>query len=310
MADMQFDAGSVGYDGLGGPALTRLFGFIGAVCSVALVAGVVFWGYKLAVRDVTGVPVVRALEGPSRVQPENPGGQLAQHQGLAVNAVQTDEQIVEPELIVLAPPPIALEEGDNVGSVDLMEVTAEPVEAALPTVTNTSEAVAQALALADELAEGVAPLDPLRELEAEATPSPAVQIVPTTVAGVKISPRPNVRPKVDLAIIRQEAQPAQAQVTPVSAQLDLDAAAIPAGTRLVQLGAFDQRERAMEEWDLIAVKFADYMDGKSRVIQEAQSGGRSFYRLRAAGFDDLNASRRFCAVLGAAGASCIPVSAR
>ena len=78
----------------------------------------------------------------------------------------------------------------------------------------------------------------------------------------------------------------------------------------MQLGAFDDREQAVAEWNKIAGNFADYIDGKQRLIQEAKSGGRVFYRLRAVGFDDLNASRRFCAVLVASNAACIPVLAR
>ena len=59
----------------------------GAMMSLALMVGVGVWGYKLLSRDVTGVPVVRAVEGPMRVQPADPGGEPADHQGLAVNDV-------------------------------------------------------------------------------------------------------------------------------------------------------------------------------------------------------------------------------
>ena len=52
------------------------------------------------------------------------------------------------------------------------------------------------------------------------------------------------------------------------------------------------------------------MGGKARVIQEAESGGRTFYRLRAMGFDDINDARRFCSVLVAENADCIPVTTR
>ena len=51
---------------------------------------------RLAVFDMDGTlmdsqdSIVRAMEGPSRVQPDDPGGQTASHQGLAVNAVQSD----------------------------------------------------------------------------------------------------------------------------------------------------------------------------------------------------------------------------
>jgi hypothetical protein len=78
----------------------------------------------------------------------------------------------------------------------------------------------------------------------------------------------------------------------------------------VQLGAFDTAETAREEWDRIAARFPDYFDARPRVIEEAESSGQAFFRLRAAGFDDLAASRRFCAVLVAQGTACIPVTVR
>jgi len=75
----------------------------------------------------------------------------------------------------------------------------------------------------------------------------------------------------------------------------------------VQLGAFDSAEVAGREWERLGTKFGEYMDGKERVIQRAESGGRVFYRLRAMGFGDLSDSRRFCAALVAERADCIPV---
>ena len=85
---------------------------------------------------------------------------------------------------------------------------------------------------------------------------------------------------------------------------------LPAGTRLAQLGAFESPEVAREEWARLNVKFEDYLEDKDRVIQKAESGGRTFYRLRAMGFDDLNDARRFCSVLVAENADCIPVTTR
>lgn len=47
------------------PASTsKIVSILGAAASVALVAGVGVWSYQLMVRDVSGVPVVRAAEGP------------------------------------------------------------------------------------------------------------------------------------------------------------------------------------------------------------------------------------------------------
>jgi hypothetical protein len=52
------------------------------------------------------------------------------------------------------------------------------------------------------------------------------------------------------------------------------------------------------------------LTGKTRIVQAAQSGGRTFYRLRAMGFADEADSRRFCSALVAERAACIPVAVR
>ena len=86
MAQAQLGTGAESPPPEGG-TFSTLLNWIGALTSLALIAGLSAWGYQLAVRDVSGVPVIVALEGPMRVAPEDPGGQLAAHQGLAVNAV-------------------------------------------------------------------------------------------------------------------------------------------------------------------------------------------------------------------------------
>ena len=91
---------------------------------------------------------------------------------------------------------------------------------------------------------------------------------------------------------------------------EVDTDTIPLGTRLAQLGAFDSAEVARAEWDRLADRFGDFLDGKQRVIQRAESGGRTFYRLRAMGFADLGDARRFCSALVAERAECIPVVTR
>ena len=81
--------------------------WIGAILSVSLVVGLSVWAWQLTVRDVSGVPVIRALEGPMRVAPENPGGTVADHQGLAVNRITEGEEAAPAaERIVLAPAPL------------------------------------------------------------------------------------------------------------------------------------------------------------------------------------------------------------
>jgi hypothetical protein len=97
-------------------------------------------------------------------------------------------------------------------------------------------------------------------------------------------------------------------LAPATTELDPDT--LPAGTRLVQLGAFDSADTARTEWNRLEARFGDYMEGKDRVIQRASSGGRVFYRLRAHGFDDIQDARRFCSTFVSENADCIPVVTR
>jgi len=88
-------------------ALKNMTNFAGALVSLALIAGVSVWGYKLVMRDVSGIPVVRATAGEMRVRPEEPGGQLALNTGLSVNEVAAAGEAAPPaDRLVLAPRPV------------------------------------------------------------------------------------------------------------------------------------------------------------------------------------------------------------
>ena len=323
-----------------GHALGRAMGLAGALVSVALIAGLGVWGYKLALRDVTGVPVVRALEGPMRMRPEDPGGLAVAHQGLAVNAVAAVGVAEGPaEQVTLAPAPIDLTEEDvparpgaeisatlAAEDAEMLPVPladpAAPVMAAADPAAETAlapaaslsdaadDAVAQALAMADALAAAAEPLSGDQAdltLRPEATALLAAAIVAVDVPGVALSPRPQPRP--DGLVARAAMSPAE--MVPMSPGVrEVPASEIAVGTRLVQLGAFESEEVARAEWDKIALRFEDIVEGKDRVIEMAQSGGKTFYRLRAMGFEDLSDARRFCAALMAGQAACIPVVTR
>lgn len=316
MADLEFGA----FDAPAAPkqaGFSRIMNFVGAGSSVVLVLGLAVWGYQLTVRDVTDVPVIRALEGPARVQPADPGGQLAQHTGLAVNSVQSEGEAEGPTgQVILAPEPIDLTQEDaivappNEVEVEAEGVVGEAVGTLVSLQDGTQTDATQALV--DRLAAGATPLENTTPAQEEVELNLARPILDPKIPGVNRSPVPGRKPQVDLAALQTQAAVAAAvsAVGAGPATAEVDPASIASGTRLVQLGAFDDAATARSEWDKIAARFNDYIDGKSRVIQEATSGGRKFYRLRAVGFDDLNASRRFCAVLVAGNAACIPVLAR
>ncbi|HHB81186.1 MAG TPA: SPOR domain-containing protein [Aliiroseovarius sp.] len=305
----------------------------GALLSAALIAGLAVWGYQLAVRALSGVPVVRALQGPRRVQPEDPGGVAAAHLGFSVNAVAADGQAEGPVAqVALAPAPAALavedtpaRSGAEVSAVTMAEAgEAAAFEAAPENATlaqdQPEDMQGAALAMANALTAGVAPLSG-EAADLSLTPEAAERlasanapgIIPSTVPGVVRSPRPRSRP--DDIVARAATSPVELALASASTEApvgvrEVDASQIAAGTRLVQLGAFDGQGVARAEWNKIAARFPEMLEGKERVIEQAQSGGKTFYRLRAMGFDDLSDARRFCATLMAGQAACIPVVTR
>ena len=260
-------------------SLLRMTNLAASAVSLALVAGIAIWGYKLVVRDVSGLPVVHKLQGEMRVRPENPGGQFALNQGLAVNAVAAEGSAEKPaDTLVLAPQPVTLADED------------QPILAAM---VAPEQQVAQSPAPAATVDQAVAIDDVLAEIALEAN---VIQALLQIDDGLATSLRPRLRPR------RGAFTPAAAPVSN-----EIDPSKIPAGTRVAQLGAFDDPAQARSEWTKLQSRFGPYLLGKSRVVQEAQSGGRVFYRLRAMGFTDLSDARRFCSALLAENADCIPV---
>ncbi|WP_420395084.1 SPOR domain-containing protein [Nioella sp.] len=322
MADIEYyDEPASRYDTEGATAasgMSIIVNWIGALMSVALIVGLAIWAWQLTVRDVSGVPVIRALEGPMRVAPENPGGTVADHQGLAVNRItEGAEAAPAADRIVLAPAPLDIEEID-LSSASLPADSTAPADAAGE----------ETLALIDRLLEEATPLEPLDPVAepevaavenpveaavAEAlagSPRPVIEVISAAIPGVSRSLRPLSRPEE--VVLVASLDPA-APVSAPSASADvteLDPEGLATGTRLVQLGAFDDAETAREEWARLARLYPDFFRDKDRVIQRAVSGGRAFFRLRAHGFDDLSDARRFCTALNAQGAPCIPVTVR
>lgn len=306
----------------------RMVNMAGAAVSLALILGIGVWGYKLIIRDVSGIPVVRAVEGPMRAQPKDPGGEPANHQGLAVNRVAAEGTAAPTaDTLHLAPRPVDLAaedtpmpqleqtpqpdpqaDSDAVASAEMGEVepTGTPQTAALAAFRAGSidalvaEVTRGATPISDEA--GTAP-DPEPALQdGDIASEPAVELA--AGPGPARSIRPLLRPASLAAVpVSVRAQPAAARET-----VEVAADKVAAGTALAQIGALESEDAARREWDRLAARFEDYLGDKTRVIQEASSGGRSFYRLRAMGFADISEARRFCAVLVSEKTDCVPVT--
>ncbi|MDZ4135987.1 MAG: SPOR domain-containing protein, partial [Paracoccaceae bacterium] len=256
MADVEFEAFDAGFGAPSGAQgrLPGLFSLLGAASSIALVLGLGFWGYKLAVRDVNGVPVVRAIEGPMRTAPENPGGDIAAHTGLSVNAVTEDGSASAPaDRLVLAPRPVELTLEDGPGNL-------------VAQVAPVSGRIAQSPGLTIAAASAPAPLVTDSATEIEALVSAVVadaEALTATDASLALpvaqlprgalvnSPRPQPRPD------RLEQTVALTPAAATVAEIDPDT--LTAGTQLVQLGAYDSEDVARKEWTRLAGKFGDLM---------------------------------------------------
>lgn len=323
MADADYDFGG-GYSHREEPArqgarqvldarkVQRSVNIAGAVTSLGLVVGLGVWGYQLAVRDVRGVPVIQAMDGPMRIAPADPGGEIADHQGLAVNAVAAvGIAAPPPEKLVLAPRPVELAPEDTAGlgatqmpgleeasapvsaltaNADLALAAAPPTESATPTEVAVDAALAEALgeiAVEDPVADTVA-------LELPSEPAPE--------GAITVSIRPKARPGA-----RSAAVPVAEAAQTLPAPTEVDPATLTPGTRLVQFGTFDTAEEARAEWSRLQGRFGELMAAKAIVVQPAESGGRTFYRLRAHGFEGEDDARRFCSAFVTEDAVCIPV---
>jgi hypothetical protein len=165
---------------------------------------------------------------------------------------------------------------------------------------------AEVLALADTVAAGARPAeaeeqDMVAAAVAEALARPVIERIPEDVPGVRVAYRPPPRPG---SVTAAAAAPA-----PGPTEAELVTPAVAPGTVLVQLGAYESAQVAAADWESLSAVFAEFMGGKARVIQAAETSGESFFRLRAQGFAGMEDANRFCAVLIAEGARCVPVVA-
>ena len=270
---------------------------VGAVISLAVFVGIVTWGAKTVLRDSSGVPVVRALEGPARIAPEDPGGLLVAHQGLTVNEV-AGSQITgaADDPLQLAPRPINLQAEDQPIQPLLdreIAIAAAPAAVVLPEpdldaaealiIDETAESLAAMLAAGTDTA-------PVKEL--------ASAVIPASAGGGPIqSLRPRLRP---FAVFTRQ--------TPRVAPGNIPAAQIVRGAPMAQLGAFGSATIAEQAWADLSERHGDYLVGKPHVILQAAVGGGAIYRLRVHGFENQEEARRLCTALNRQNAECYSVT--
>lgn len=113
---------------------------------------------------------------------------------------------------------------------------------------------------------------------------------------------------LDAAEIFQASAPAGPQIEPRAPRRARTST--PGGGEAVQLGAFPEEQMAAAEWGNLVRRFPELLEETERRIERVDREERTFWRLRAGGFDDLSDARRVCAALTAGDAECIPVVRR
>ena len=287
--------------------LNFIFYWTGAALSVFLMVGAIGWSYQLFIRDINQIPIVRAQLGPLRVAPEDPGGLTAANQGLSVTQLAVNEKPLLSNEIHLAPAAqilnaenLGLEVTDSiqsnadVGMLEIKEVNAEN-SINLKALSNKIEV--------DKGSKETAILSKVafsqKRIEIENAVSLALSITDDPAASLAL-----LRPKIRPDTLQKHNKITGDQVVTRESIFEL-----AKGSAVVQLGAFDSKNLAKIEWQRFEKLLGSILIAKKMIVQEAESGGKIFYRLRAAGFDDISDARQFCTAISDK-VACIPVVTR
>jgi len=273
------------------------------------------------------VPIIKAMEGPARIEPENPGGVQAAHQGLEVNTVLAGRPAPMPREAAPARAEPAVLAAEDAPQGEL--VIAAPAILAERVLGETGD-------LPMPAQEDIAALAPDGDLTLGATlgatPDAHPEVTPGEVIGDAVAalaeeapaadgPRPRNRPANLAARAKQAApapKPAAAKVETAKSAAPKPAAQVASaapeasgvrpGTRLVQLGAFDSEEITKRAWSQLVAKNPDLLSSKNLYVERTTANARVFYRLRVAGFASSEETRQMCEALRARGVACIPVT--
>ena len=297
------DAALASEDKLGKFKLNMIFYWIGAVLSLSLLAGAIGWSYKLVVRDINQIPIVRAQLGPLRVAPDNPGGLTAANQGLSVTQLAVNEKPLLSDEINLAPAAEILNEETSASllrEVDKLNQIDETYEIKEINAENTISLDGSSGAMKGETASKTESLVAQvafsqKKVEIENAVSLALSITSEFDPSLT-SLRPKTRPRSV-----QQNRELIVSKKPMSK--------LPIGSAIVQLGAFDSKSLAESEWRRFEKLLGSILAPKKMIIQKAESGGKIFYRLRASGFNDISDARQFCTAISDK-VACIPVVTR
>ncbi len=305
----------------------------GAAVFLALVATMALWSYRLGTRDAGEVPVIKAIDGPSRIQPEDPGGLQAAHQGLEVNRVlagnssSSGENVRPPKPAPAPLPALATEDApqgelvqkapaamaervlgddlpmpdDDAGAAAVAALTATPIGADTPSTLGEADAIDEDAIDKDAAAEP-------RPRNRPSNLSFARARAPAPIASERPAVKPAASPRHPVVAAVASAAPVAATPASATSSAGREVSRPSSGARLVQLGAFDNEAMTRKAWSELVARNGDLLGSKSLFVERTTANARVFYRLRVAGFTSADQTRQMCEQLRARGVACIPVT--
>lgn len=231
-------------------------------------------GWGIMGRRPSVVPVIEADSRPIRIKPENPGGmQIAGADEMTSGDGAPGGNKMAP--VAETPAPQALR----------AQMQAEAPVVAVPAPLVAPPLVAAPLVAAPLIAAPGA-ADPAVKAPAASAPGVAPPVVSASPAAPGPSPLPDTPAKVGAKA------PAAVPVRPAG------------GGTMVQLGALGSEAAAQAEWQRLSRSLPELFGGRQPVVQKAERDGKTFWRLRTAGFADMADATGFCGKLRAKGGNC------
>jgi septal ring-binding cell division protein DamX len=254
---------------------TRRLAIFASVIGGALVLMVGVWSFTG--HRQSGVPVIEPDSRPLRVKPANPGGLQVAGANDGILSGETDGKSA------LAPPPEAPE---------LQKLQAEQETATQPAPAPASRPAPTSAASGPE-SPPTPPATPASAAPASAPTAPSAVAHPAMPAAPQAAAR-----------AEQPRPVAAAAATPKPAAKP--AAESQSGSYVVQLAAVENEANARAEWERLAHKYGDLLNGRRPIITkfERSSDNKIFWRLRTGGFTTEAQAAEFCAQIKAKGGGC------
>lgn len=260
----------------------RKMAYVAGGIAVVLV-GIVAASSFTTSRHGSGVPVVEADSRPLRVKPDKAGGMAMESGDEALSANE------KPGTETLAPAP------ETPAPAALKKQALEAAQAA---------AAAEAARLA-----AAQPPAPVAIAPAAAAPVAAPPVVAPPPVAHAAAPPAKPAPAHVAAVAPNAPKPVAAKsvIAPINTPVNAPVVASPvAGGHSVQLAALVSEPAAQAEWDRIAKKSPALFAGHKPAISKFERDGKTFWRLRTAGFADPAQAAAFCAKAKADGLACLP----